>query len=114
MADSVGTLASIDADELTRRVLRVPGVLDVYRPVTRLTSAPATLAGRIKSTPAKPSSAVELNTKDGHVSIETSIATDRDARSVIVAREVADVLRGAAEEAGHTDATVRVQISRIA
>jgi hypothetical protein len=117
-------LHPLDEVILTQQVRAIPGVLDAYRllasgpeltaPVAAVAALPTIVAEAIAGAlPMSTANAVSVGTAEGHATIETSIATSAASESTRIAREVADLLLAAANNAAEPGATVHVQISRI-
>ncbi|THG30344.1 hypothetical protein E6C70_14685 [Glaciibacter flavus] len=114
----------LDEIALTARIRATPGVMDAYRPATPaalpavlkpIIALPGAVINIITDTiQTAPPSVVAINTAGGHPTITTQIAIDRDGHASQTATDVADTLLTLARDTGHPDATITVEIARIA
>lgn len=101
----------LDPDDLTSAVLEIDSVIDIYPPAPTLTQAPQLVAALISGAPSR-INRVDVRSDGTAHTLTARIGTDHHTPAPKAAAQVADALLARIPD-GH-DATVAVQISRIA
>lgn len=102
---------ALDPDTLTAAVLEVDSVIDIYPPAPSLNQAPQLVAALMAGAPSR-INRVDVRSDGTAHTLTARIATHRNTPAPQAAAHVADALLARVPD-GH-DATVAVQISRIA
>ncbi|MCT2225775.1 MULTISPECIES: hypothetical protein [Microbacterium] len=102
---------ALDPEILTAAVLDIDSVIDIYPPAPTLTQAPQLVAALITGAPSR-INRVDVRSDGTAHTLTARIGTDRHTPAPQAAAHVADALL--ARIPGGHDATVTVQISRIA
>jgi hypothetical protein len=100
---------ALDPIAMTARLRAIPGITHVFPP-SRLLTRVLDAVVALTSPDAERASQVAARTTNGTVALTANIGTSRDRSTPEIAREAADALLAA----GGPNATVTVQVSRIA